>query len=220
MINPDFPIIGSHNTMTYLEPKSWFWKIFRFMARCQRKTYKEQYLLYDVRAFDLRLYFDDDGRCWFKHGPVWYKTFSILEILTFFNEMGDCYVRILLEETKSDSKKDNAELAETRFKSICNTIENLFPNVRFLGGERKYDWKNLYQFKYEKEHGWPRTTDLYSSTTCLFLPSRQGKDSFIDYLDDWWPWLYAKLKNKKNFRENLKKKEDIDLFWTDFVDIR
>lgn len=190
------------------------------MARCQRKTYKEQYYIYDVRAFDLRLYFDDNGRCWFKHGPVWYKTFSFLEILSFFNEMGDCYVRILLEETKSDSKKDNVKSVENRFISMCKTIEELYSNIKFIGGERKFDWKLLYTFKYQKEHEWPRTIDLYSSTTCLLDPDRHGKTSIIDYVDDWWPWLYAKLKNKKNFDEYYRKREDLDMFLVDFVDIR
>ena len=221
MIDIDLPIIGSHNTMSYLEPIGWIGKLLRFTTRCQRKNYREQYFLYNVRGFDLRIYFDDNGRCWFKHGPVWYKTFSLLEILSFFNEMGDCYVRVTLEETKSDSKKDNVEFAEKRFVSMCRTIEELYPRVKFIGGERRHDWHPLFKFRYEKEHGCPRTLDLYSNTTWMFDPAIPEEDGIFEYISSgWWPWLYAKLKNKKTFKKHYKKRDDIDLFFADYVDIR
>lgn len=214
------PCVGSHNTMSYLKPTGFWSRTFRFMTRCQRKTYKEQYFEYGARVFDLRLFFNDSGRCYFKHDAVEFETFSVFEVLDFFNRQGNCTVRILLEETKAESKKRNIEFIEGRFKTICHIIEETYQFVKFFGGERKFDWQKLYEFKYEKENGCPRIIDLYSSTTCLFDKDRHRKNSLTYFIDGWCPWLYAKINNKKNYKEYHRERDDIDCFLIDFVDIR
>jgi hypothetical protein len=209
-------IIGSHNSMSYLEPRDWHGKLLRFAAKCQRKTIKEQYFEYGVRCFDFRIFFDDNGRCFFKHGIVWFDTFSMFEHLEFLNKQGDCWLRVLLEETKSDSKKHNIDFIEGKFINMCRLIEEIYPNIRVFGGERKWDWKKIYEFKEQT----PDIRDLYSSTTCLFDDSRHGKDNLKDKIDDWWPWLYAKLKNKKNMKYIEENPDNADIVLIDFVDIR
>jgi len=47
-------ILGSHNSWSYLPPKKWYMKPFRFTAQCQDWDIKTQYE-HGVRCFDLRL---------------------------------------------------------------------------------------------------------------------------------------------------------------------
>lgn len=69
------------------------------------------------------------------------------------------------------------------------------PNIRFIGGQRKYDWKKLVNL--------PDLLiiDKYSSTTTLFPYFK-----FFAILDDWWPWLYSYItRNKRNeWKEEYK----------------
>ena len=66
-------ILGSHNTMSYLTPRNWFYKLIAFTARCQSKSIQEQYEKYGVRLFDLRFRFNKKGEIYFAHGTVEYK---------------------------------------------------------------------------------------------------------------------------------------------------
>ena len=59
-------ILGSHNTMSYLTPRNWFYKLIAFTAKCQSKSIQEQYEKYDVRLFDLRFRFNKKGSRIFK----------------------------------------------------------------------------------------------------------------------------------------------------------
>ena len=103
-------ILGSHNTMSYLPPKHWWMKPFRFMAQCQRENYVEQYLD-GARFFDLRVWFDDAGGIVFKHGLIKFKhKFSLFySMMTYLDSIGGCTVRLILEldnlEMKFMSKK-------------------------------------------------------------------------------------------------------------------
>ena len=44
--------LASHNTLSYLSPRKFYLKPFKFIARCQSKTIEEQYSNYDIRFFD------------------------------------------------------------------------------------------------------------------------------------------------------------------------
>ena len=61
------PIIGTHNSMTYLRPHKWYgWFMIPF-ARCQRKTIEQQWND-GARCFDLRIRFTRQGEPYFAHG--------------------------------------------------------------------------------------------------------------------------------------------------------
>lgn len=108
-------MIGSHNSMTYLPPKHWFWRLFTPFWRCQNKTIKEQ-IDAGVRFFDIRVVWDRKLDCWqFAHGLVrfgWKKgdglSISLNTILTLLEAYG-CLYRIVLER--------GSEYDEERFKS-------------------------------------------------------------------------------------------------------
>lgn len=206
-------IIGSHNSFSYLPSKHWWMRPFRFMARCQRVGYIKQYNDYGVRVFDLRVWFDEDGTLCLRHGKMTFDTrrtldiFFIIDAMNFFDKKGDCYVRIILEEDNTLKYKYYSDIAEEQFKRLCEDLKSGFPNIRFFGGNRKFDWKQLYDLGNDVQ-----LDDKYSSTTSLF----RSKKRWLAKLDDLWPWLYAGLHNKKNFERGTDKQ----CLFMDFVDIR
>lgn len=88
-------------------------------------------------------------------------------------------------------------------------MQKIYNNITFVGGRRKYDWELLYDFHTEE----PTLDDKYSSTT---HPFGGKKNSIFAKIDDIWPWLYAKLHNKKNYQKGTDK----DVLFLDFVNIK
>lgn len=166
--------LASHNSMTYLPIKKWWLKPFRFIAQCQNKTIEEQYQA-GVRMFDIRIAFNKQTpNPEFKHGLMSYKG-NVLNTLNEINSFQEpIYVRLILETHKKDS------YSEDMFITYCNLFEKQYTNIKFFCGVRKYDWKELYHFNTIL----PSIKEIYASYQ---LPK----------IDDLWPWLYAKLHNRK-----------------------
>lgn len=97
-------MIGSHNTMTYLQPKKWWQKLIRFTARCQDKDIIEQYNR-GARVFDIRINYDDFT---YSHGLVDYINDTIFMYLTPAIKYlpDDIYYRIILEKGNKDKFKE------------------------------------------------------------------------------------------------------------------
>lgn len=194
--------LGSHNSMTYLPPKHWWMWPFIPMARCQTKTIEEQYSL-GSRWFDIRVRFDSDGNLLIAHGYLVFKgdEATIQDTLLWLNERAvlekqKVMVRFIYELNKED-KSSHAKENEQRFVEFCERQKNEFPDITFLGGRRKYDWKELYQFGNQE----PEYLDLYSSMTWTIL-------------DDLLPVFYAVIMNNRNYRKY--KGQDV-LMLVDFI---
>lgn len=201
--------IGSHNSLSYKYPEKWWMRPFHFVAKCQNVDFIQQYNL-GVRVFDLRIAFGSDGFVQVKHGYMVFKVSGLYldSFLKFLDEKGDCYLRVILE---FNSKPKDIDYQEYRFKQTCEFLEKAYSNIKFFGGNRKYDWKVIYEFKNKDV---PTLVDRYSSTTSLF----KSDNKFLRIVDDIWPWLYARLMNKKNFAEFDKNSKDY--LFTDFVDMQ
>lgn len=180
------------------------------MARCQSKTLNEQFYIYNVRLFDFRIKFDRSGCPIYTHGcfKFGYRYGIELAELDRYAELANTpvYVRLILESNKK--MKDQGR-QETLFKQYCERVTKIYPNLTFFGGNRKYDWKVVYEFNVTN----PVLIDKYSSTTNIFGGK---KDSWTAKLDDFWPWLYARLYNKKNYA----KYTGIEVLFIDFVNIK
>ena len=87
--------LATHNTMTYRKPKQFWAKLVPFIAKCQSVDYKKQHEL-GAKEFDLRLFWDKDGKLEFRHGIFSYNADDIYDILEYVNE-NSMYVRIMLE---------------------------------------------------------------------------------------------------------------------------
>ena len=181
-------MIGTHNSMTYLPPKNWWMYPFRFIAKCQSKDLTEQYYKYGVRIFDLRIAYDEYGCPEFRHGSMIYKG-DVYEHLQYLNSLPEkVYVRLILEKNGH----------EDYFIKDCKVFEDKYPNIIFFQGNRKSDWKKLYTFK---QPDLPLTQMISSMTWKIW--------------DDWWPWLYARIMNKKN----RAKYKDAEYLLLDFIEI-
>ena len=182
--------LATHNTMSYKKPKQFWAKLIPFVARCQSVDYKKQHEL-GAKGFDLRLFWDKNGNLEYRHGIVSYNADDICEILDYANE-NNIYVRVILEVRTYNAKNiKNLDEIKQKFKDFCSHIESKYPNIKFYGGNTLDGWEILYEFKNKpniKEIG------LYSSITSLF----NSENKFLKVIDDLCPWIYAKLKNKKN----------------------
>ena len=151
---------------------------FAFVARCQSKTIQEQYEA-GVRLFDLRIRFSKEGYLVLAHGLMEYPLDTLWRDLNFLNGRKGCYVRVLLETWAADAKQ------EKRFRCWCDSTSFQFEDITFIGGQRKFDWKKIYNFKTEE----PAIKGLFSS-----MDGRK--------LNDVWPWLWASRNNAKCLTEN------------------
>lgn len=203
-------IIGSHNSMSYCKPKNKWLTPFTWMARCQKVDLHTQFFEYNVRYFDLRINFNKRGFPTFAHGFMKWKAqvYNTLDYLSHYamSVEGPVYVRIILE--RNFESKDEV-FQEQQFEEFCRVIQKTYIPLTFVGGRRKYDWKQIYDFHTEE----PTLDDRYSSTT---NPFGGNKNSKLAKIDDLWPWLYAKLHNKKHYRKGTNK----DVLFLDFVNIK
>ena len=190
-------LLQSHNSWSYIRPKKWWLRPFHFMTKCQNKSIVNQFYEYDVRAFDLRVRFKEYGVPVVAHGFFVFdiEFGDLIKDLIFLNSK-KCIVRIIHEVR---SKSQYTEQSVERFRAFCSQMQNNFPDITFYGGRNLYNWEVDYDFGYE-----PSETSYYSSVRKPYL------------IDDWFPWLYARLQNKKV----LKKKIDADILAIDFVDIK
>lgn len=177
-------IIGTHNTMSYLPPKHWWQNPINWLfAQCQKgitEDVKEQ-------AVDIRLVWNKKQRRWdYAHGLVKYgRHTNPSSLITYFIGTGVKYFRLILERNGG----------EEQFQYICMDLSRtFFDKAVFLGGYRKSDWKQLYDFG---------TNDI---------PIHQWVGSMAEdarWYERFIPRLYARRMNQKNM-ENLK--EGINLF--------
>ena len=183
------PIIGTHNSMTYLRPAHWYgWFMIPF-ARCQRKTIEQQW--HDgARCFDLRIRFTKQGEPYFAHGlyECTHKAnpAHVLEDLykLMLRDNEQAVVRLILE----DPDKQNHNVYY--FEQLCRvwethqarqsvTVNNV---LRFFGGNRKGDWAQIVEFDYK-----PNLTQYVGS----MMEDARWYEKFM-------PFAYAWRRNKKN----------------------
>lgn len=164
--------IGSNNSLTYLRPSTWWSKAFKWFGKCQSADYKEQYVYCGVRLFDFHLYADKHCHIIIKNGDYKYDLFSFYEILKYFDEKGDVTLKVTFEALPKDKTYDNDYgRIENKFIEMCRIVETIYPNIRYIGGNRKYDGEKLYTFKYEAENGTPNIIDMSNNIWLYrFLP--------------------------------------------------
>lgn len=125
-------MLGSHDTLTYLESKSWVCNCLSRLWRTQGYTIREQYAL-GIRMFDIRL--RQSGNGWVPcHGIVdlRFKFRNIFEICALMrNSFPEAIYRIVLERG-----------AENEFKrqTVGSNLCKRFPNLWRVDIKRYDDW--------------------------------------------------------------------------------
>ena len=190
-------IVGSHNSWSYLPVKKWWMKSLAFTAKCQSYTIKEQYILFNVKCFDLRIKFNKEGVLQIVHGKIIYEYsyFDLYNDLEWLNNLDDTiYIRILHDvRTKEEYTNKSIEL----FRYIAMIFQDKFTKLKFWCGRNLYNWKEDYEFLLK-----PSCEEKYASV-------RNPK-----LLDDWIPFLYAYMNNRKILKEGTDK----DILLIDFVE--
>ena len=169
-----------------------------FMAKCQRVDIRTQYERYGVRCFDLRVRFNKYGQGIVAHGIVEYcfTASKVYEDLAWLDGKGDCYVRVINEVRTMRQYKGRGD----DFKHFCERIESDYRNIRFWCGRELFCWGYDYRFKGLE----PTCEECYASVCPPKL------------IDDWWPWIFARLHNRAALAADTKK----DILLIDFVDIK
>ena len=188
-------ILGSHNAWSYLPPKKWYMRPFRFVAQCQDWDIKTQYA-HGVRCFDLRLRYNGD-KLQVVHGAVVYKIdrAGLMRDLKWLNSKEGVYIRLIYDVRNSDSERNDSQ-----FDKDCDEFENSYPNITFWCGKvldgKPETWRNTGHFEAN-----PSCEEKYSSV--------DGTTNIYDLC----PRSWAKKYNKKVYSEGTTK----DILLIDFV---
>lgn len=170
-------MIGTHQSLTYAKPLQWYYKPFHFIARCQKRDYKEQYDL-GVKLFDIRIK-PYKGTWHVAHGNMIFDI-DLYEVLRFLNEKKDCIVQLSLEYNKEP--KDSNTIVEAFIRESQNLVDS-YSNIKFFGFGTKWNWNKVYSYQNEPKI---KILQLVSSTTG-------------NRLDDWYPAIYTKV-----FRNDIR----------------
>lgn len=196
--------LGSHNSFSYLKPKHWWMYPFIPIARCQSRNIPQQFN-YGARWFDLRIRYNKDNKFVVAHGVMEYKAdvMTVRKALNMLNVQAftcdePVYVRVIYEMSARDNS-DKAQEREVRFSGFCDYIQSRYKHLKFIGGQRKYDWAQIHNFNTPE----PKIIDKYSSMTWLKI-------------DDWLPCLYAFVMNNRNWKK-YKNIEPDSFMLADFV---
>lgn len=195
-------ILGSHNSMTYLESHSIFMNIFKFCWRCQTSDIDTQ-LLKGVRCFDIRIRLEN-GSWVFAHGRSTLKAttqngYNGLDgLLNHLNKYtvstsNKIYIRLILEESKENLKQEEAFV-----KKVKEIYNKYTPNLIFFEFTRKFDWKVLID------------TGVHIKEPEQFVGSMKSWYGKI------WPWLYWKINNNED-KKAFEKMGESDIALFDFV---
>lgn len=184
---------ASHNTMTYLPVSKWWMRFLQPVAKCQSKSVIKQIEKHGVSYLDLRVTFKN-GYWQFAHGAVIYKgdAFTFLKILNALTGV-KLTIRMILEDYRQCSIFE-----EHIFKVFCWEIQKKYKNLIFVGGRRKSDWKQLYNFGTIE----PTIDNQYSS-----MAAKRFKG--------WFPFGYALFNNARSRKNGTEK----DFLMLDFVNI-
>lgn len=133
-------MIGSHNSLTYMEPRFWVFKLFKRYWKCQMYDLREQYEA-GARFFDIRVRCNKRKQAWVPcHGIVDLKgpLFpSIDDIHVFMESYPDAIYRIFLER---GDKYD-----EVAFSWQCFALADRHPNFLCAGVKKSGNWMGFYR---------------------------------------------------------------------------
>jgi len=168
-------LIGSNNSLSYLMPNNFWYKIFRRFNKCQSKSIKKQYIYGGARFFDIKLDVDENSHITIKNQKFEYNAFSLYEAFDFLNDMGDAMVHISFDGDRTKSTECAYKGKEEKFIYFCKQIEFIYENIRFCGGERTSDGGILYTFKNATPNVCNPTNDYLIYKIASFLSPRWTK---------------------------------------------
>lgn len=144
-------MLGSHNSLTYLTPKTIWGKILSPWTKCQNKFLDRQFDS-GVRYFDIRVKFDKNGNPIIVHNKIKYKG-DLINILDQFNNYiklyhntDIVYLRIILDIRKTPYNKYEKDRQYGLFVDLCNRIDKNYTNLKVNTAITYWNWKSLENF--------------------------------------------------------------------------
>ncbi len=198
--------LASHNTFTFLTPRTWWMRLLAFTARCQRVNFAAQ-LDCGAQMFDIRVRFKGSDVPIICHGLIEYQEYlPVTDSLLYLNycckrEGIHYYCRMVLETKHPDDFQIQS------FRALCKAYQDTFQDIVFFGGNDRSDWSCQHPV-YDFGTPMPDIDEEHASTTALFPR--------FPRLDDLWPWLYARLFNHRNIQAGTTH----EWLMIDFVDIQ
>ena len=128
-------MLGSHNSLSYSQPKRWISWLIAPIWRCQNLNIQDQ-IKADVRCFDIRCAWDG-YRFVGAHGPVLFKTSIHSALSEIARYLQFAHIRIILEQGENNPEVCN------RFRKACVEYQSLYPRLTFFCGRSKYGWKKV-----------------------------------------------------------------------------
>lgn len=170
-------LLGSHNSLSYGKVTKWWMNLISWAARCQSRSYVEQYAL-GVRVFDVRIRWDEIHKCWKPaHGPVMFEH-DIHRLFRYLDIHRMCKVRLILEYNKAPKNED---FVTRQFTEDIFRFKNEYPFIEFFELRRKWDWGRMVHCTYNP--------NIYQ-----YVGSMAEPKSFIGKI---CPKIWAILNNKK-----------------------
>lgn len=166
--------------MTYAPPRKWWYIFAAPFAVCQYKTIEQQ-IKDGMKVFDLRVR-QRNGKWIFAHGFYEVKG-DVHETLNYLEQSAkqsgyNYYVRLILETSKEDAEQ------EAKFAELCEELQSKKCFV-CMGGNRKSDWKQIYNFGWQPE--------LWQPVSSMAKNAR--------WYERYVPLLYALRMNRKNVQD-------------------
>jgi hypothetical protein len=190
-------MLGSHNALSYLSPKGLKSKLLNKWAKCQEISYMDQYSV-GVRYFDIHIKFEKNKPV-VVHNNVTYKGDEkfLDQVFGFFNNMKDCYVRLLLDVR---SKPKDADKQVSLFTNYIESIQKKYLFVKFADAIVFWSWTRVLPQKIE-------VTEKHASVTSTWELVKSPKN-------------YAKNNNTK-LRQQYKAVENANdkVLLIDFVNL-
>lgn len=182
-------MIGAHNVLSAYKPRRWWMYLGRFAHRCQRRKVGELMAI-GVQFFDIRVCYRG-FRAIGAHGVAEYD----VDVYKVLDEISRCImypaVRIILEKGDDIEKK--------LFRSDCELWQELFPNIKFIGGNYKPTWERIVVFPYD---------DVRDNIT-QYVGSMDARRRWWGRI---WPRLYARLYNDENLGKTVCRTGEYFLF--------
>ena len=195
--------LATHNSFSYLEPRSWWMKIGNFIAKCQDKSIEEQ--LEIVNYVDVRIgikFYDDYVDVFLCHGLVKYKipkpySTCIDFIVDKLKDRKGLVCRITWGDTY-----DKSERAKRLFCDIYNEIKERLPDVIIPPIRRKTTWAVLSEL---------------GGVDVKMIEKHSSVDRDV-FLLPLYPRLYADNFNESNMEEFAKSDNANDTYlMIDFI---
>lgn len=171
----DKAIIGAHNCLTAYRPTKWWMRLASPVWRCQSRKL-DVLVAKGVKLFDIRVV---------RHGGLWKAAHGLavvgIEVYPVLFYISDnvpgAVVRLIMER--------GSEYEQKMFARFCSQAEAMFPDVKFIGGNYKPTWEKLHRFE----------GDDVGDGICQMVGSMDPKRKWWGAV---WPWLYARIYNKKH----------------------